>query len=355
MGKPLSRILLYKRGWRYERPLEVAGLRAAWAINAPARMSVLLPVRGQVLTGVDWLGRWVWWEHPTMGFFSGYVEDVPIDTGRGVLELGIVDHVNILSKRRTIRRYRPAMGPPGAIIARALSDVTLDAGMSFGVFTSERGPQVKYEFRAGSVMDVFDAMVSASGQEWSSTVFEDRSMAIYWRAQVGRDETDTITFTEGVDIISARIDQTIVNTVNDLLAIADDDQYTRSAGARIQSRGSIGRFGQMQETRRYTGLTNPSPLGPRAAADIKRLSIPTTTITIRIAHLQPKLSSIRDGTVFRFVSASANAVYQARVLAREIDLDNGVVTLTCDAVSDITRAAQLESWQWGGFETAGDA
>ena len=30
----------------------------------------------------------------------------------------------------------------------------------------------------------------------------------------------------------------------------------------------------------------------------------------------------------------------------------GVVTLTCDAVSDITRATQLESWEYGGFSTA---
>jgi hypothetical protein len=354
MGDPssLSTVLIYKRGWRYVQPMQVAGIIAASAINTPGRLSLLVPVRDQPLTGVDWLGRWVWWEHPTQGIFAGYVEDAPIDTGRGTVELGVISFVNILTKRRTIRRYRPAAGPPGAIVRRALADVTLDAGMPFEITASERGNNLTYEFRAASIMDVFDAMVSASGQEWRSWMDDSRTLQIEWRPKVGEDLTADVTFTEGVNIIDARIEQTIANTVNDLLGIADDQQYDRAQGARFISAGSRGRFGSLQDTRRYTGLVSKSTLMPQVQSDLETLALPTVTITIRVYHLEPLLSLIRDGSEFRFVSHSANAVYRARVLARDIDLDSGVVTLTCDAVSDITRATQLDSWRYGGISTA---
>lgn len=355
MANSLSQITVFKRGWRYARTVDVAGINAGWGVNTPGRLSCLLPLDAAPYTGMDWLGRWVVWEHPTMGRWAGYVEDRIKPGDDGTMELSVVGFANILSKRRTMRRYRPAAGPPGAIINRALSDITLDAGMPYRFDFSERGPHLKYEFRAGMVMDVFDTMVSSSGQEWASWLADDRALVIQWRPQVGGDATQQVVFTEGVNCIAARSEMTINGLVNDLLALADDQQYARARGARVQSRGSVGRFGRMQDTLRYTGMVNQSSLGPRAERDIKLLALPMVTIPLRVRHDEPMLGYVRDGTQIRFVSWQDNAVYRLRVLARDLDLDAGVVTLTCDAVSDITRATQLNNWGWGGIPTQGGA
>ena len=351
----LSRVTVFKRGWRYEKVVEVAGLMAGSGVNQPQRLSFLVPIRGQRLTGVDWLGRWVEWEHPTQGLFAGYVEDRAKPGDTGWMEIAVVGHVNILSKRRTFRRYRPASGPPGAIVARAMSDITLDAGMPFRLDISERGPHLRYEFRGDSVMEVLDTMSSASGQEWASWTDADRSLVIQWRPQVGKDQTQHVVFTEGVNCINARSEMTIEPMVNDLLAIADDAQYSRARGARIIAAGSRGRFGLMQETRRYTGMVTQSALGPKAAIDLRTLALPTATVTLRVTHDEPMLSYVRDGTQIRLVSWQDNAIYRLRVLARDLELDTGVVTLTCDATSDITRATQLNNWSWSGIPTQGSA
>lgn len=347
----LSRITVYKRGWRYSHEVEVSGLVAAWGINTPGRLSCFVPIRGQRLTGVDWLGRWVTWEHPAMGRFAGYVEDRIKHPDTGTMELSVVGFGQILARRRTMRRYRPVSGPPGAIISRALSDVTLDAGMPFRLSVSERGPHLKYEFRGDMVMDVFDAMISASGQEWATALDDDRTLAITWRPKVGRDETARVVFTEGVNIIAAQSETTISQLVNDLLAIADNDQYSRARGARVQAMGSVGRFGRLQDTRRYVGLVNQSTLGPRAEQDLIELARPLATVTVRVAHDESRLQYIREGTEFRLVSWMDNAVYRLRCLDRTISLDEGVVTLTCDAVSDVTRKAQQDFIAWGGIGT----
>lgn len=348
----LSSVLLYKRGWRFERPLQVSSLRAAWAINSPGRLSCLLPVRDQVLTGVDWLGRWVVWEHPTMGIFGGFVEDAPIDTGAGTLELVTPGFIQILAKRRTRRRYKPVMGPPGAILAHGLSGVVLGPGMPFELSVSERGPFLSYEFRAENAMSMIQELAGSSAQEWDAGLLSDRTLKLTWREKIGRNETARVVFTEGVNIIDARIEQTTVNTVNDLLGIADDDQYRRAQGARIIAAGSRGRFGVMQDTQQYKGVVTKSTLLPRVQKDLKTLALPTTSIALRVWHMEPRLQYVRNGTEFRFVSASGNAVYRARVLAREVDMDSGIVTLTCDAVSDVTRATQLDSWAYGGIDLA---
>lgn len=355
LSSHLNRLTVYRRGWNQPVIVDVAGIVATWAVNSPGRLSALAPARGQRITGEDWLGKWVEWEHPTQGRFAGYVEDAPIDTGQGTVEIAVVGHVNILNRRRTKRRARPAMGPPGAIIARTMSDVTLDAGMPFELTVSERGPQMSYEFRAESVMSVFETAVSTSGQEWTSYLDDDRTLRIDWRERVGRDETLRVVFTEGVNVISASVNQTIANTVNDLLAIADDDQYSRAQGARVQSLGSVGRFGRLQDTRQYKGLVTKSTLGPRATRDIALLALPTVTVELRVQQDDPRLVYVRDGTEFRYISAQANAAYRLRALARSVDYDAGVVTLTCDAVRDLTRAAQQDFASYGGIFTQAGA
>jgi Cu/Ag efflux protein CusF len=111
----------------------------------------------------------------------------------------------------------------------------------------------------------------------------------------------------------------------------------------------------MQDTRRYTGMVTQSALGPKAAIDLRTLALPAATVTLRVPHDDPKLAYVRDGTQIRLVSWQDNAIYRLRVLVRDLDLDSGVVTLTCDGVSDITRATQLNNWGWGGIPTQGSA
>lgn len=351
---PINRFTVYKRGWNQPQIIEGSGIVCTRAINSPGTFSAIIP-SDQKITGDEWLGRWLTWEHPTGGLFSGYIEDAPSDSGQGTIEIVAVGHANILKKRRTIRRMRPASGPPGAILTTAMAKVQLDAGMTVTLSVSERGPQVSYEFRAESVDDLMSNLISTSGQEWYSYLDQNHSLHLIWRERVGRDETARVVFTEGINIAGLRNAKTINGMVNDLLAIADDEQYERAAGARIQSRGSIGQYGNFQDTRRYVGMVSKATLGQAAKHDLTSTALPVVTPDFQVPHLDWRLAFLREGTQFRLVSAIDNAVYRARVLAYSINVDAGVTTLTCDAVQDITRAAQQTKAGYGGIVTTAGA
>lgn len=351
---PLNRFTVWKRGWTQPKIIEGSGIICTRAINSPGTFGAIVPA-DQELTGDEWLGRWITWEHPTGGLWAGYIEDAPSDAGQSTIEIVAVGHANILKHRRTIRRMRPASGPPGAILTTAMAKVQLDAGMAFNLSVSERGPQLSYEFRAESVDDLMSNLISASGQEWTSYLDQNHALQLIWRARVGRDETSRIVFTDGINIAGLRNAKTINGMVNDLLGIADDEQYERAAGARIQSRGSIGQYGNFQATKHYVGMVSKSTLGKAARHDLASTSLPVMTPEFQVPHLDWRLASIREGTQFRLVSAIDNAVYRARVLAYSINVDAGVTTLTCDAVQDITRAAQQAQAGYGGIVTVAGA
>lgn len=329
--------------------MDVSGIVAATAISTPEQLSFMLPWDDGPFYGVDWLGKWVTWDHPTFGRTAGVIVDYHINGDAGTVELTAYGFAWQLTKRITGRKFKPIMGPAGAIISRLFSDTELDLGMPYDLQVDERGPHISYEFRLDSVANGLDEVASASGQEWDATLTDDRRLQFVWADLVGGDQSADLTITDGIDCLKADIDGTIAETVNDLTALADDDQYSNAAGARVQSLGSIVRFGRLQEARRYVGLVTRSTLGPRAQTDLRRAALPIETFTIRMAHLNTKLSSLRNGTRFRFVSPSTNAVYVARVLARDISMIDGMVTLVCEVVTDLTRAADYEQWRWGGI------
>lgn len=349
MDNSLSSVQLYDRGWRYLATVKASAIIGATAISTVEQLNFLLPVADGPYYGVEWLGTWVAWEHPTQGRFSGVVVDYHVNGDAGTVELAAYGFMWLLTKRITGRRFRPSMGPAGAIVSRLFNETELDLGMPYNLAIDERGPQVSYEFRLDTVMGGIEEVAAASGQEWDASTDGTGTFRFEWADEVGEDVSADVTITDGIDCLLANINGTIADTVNDLAALADDDQYQDAAGARVQSLGSIVRFGRLQSARRYVGLVNQSTLGPRAQADLRRAALPTETFTIRVPHLSTKLEAIRNGTRFRFVSPSTNAIYIARVLARDVSLDAGLVSLVCDVVTDLTRAADYERWRYGGI------
>lgn len=355
MDNSLSSIQIFDRGWRYLTTVQASGVIAASAISSPEQINALLPVDQGPYYGVEWLGKWIAWDHPTQGRFAGVVVDYNVAGDSGTIELSAYGFMWVLTKRITGRSFKPVMGPAGAVVSRLLTETELDLGMPYNLNIDERGPYVSYEFRLDTVSGGIEEIASASGQEWDAWVDQTGTFQFEWAEEVGGDVSADITITDGVDCLLADIAGTLADTVNDLAALADDEQYENSHGARVQSLGSVTRFGRLQAARRYVGLVTKSTLGPRAQSDLRRAALPTETFTIRVPHMSDKLRSIRNGTRFRFVSPSTNAIYIARVLARDVALDAGLVGLVCEVVTDLTRAGDYERWRWGGIPALEDA
>lgn len=349
MVSSLTSVNLFERGWKHIDTLNVSGIAASSAISTWEQIGFLMPWKAAPLFGVEWLGKWVSWDHPTQGRFAGQIVDYHVKGDSGTVELTAYGFSWLLNRRITGRQFAPVMGPAGAIVSNLLAKSELDLGMPYNLQIDERGPHVNYEFRLDTVASGIDALALASGQEWDSWVDVDYTFQFIWSNELGRTDSADITFTDGVDCLLSDIDGTIAETVNDLAALADDEQYADSAGARVQSLGSIARFGRLQAARRYVGLVTRSTLGPRAQNDLRRAALPTEMVTIRAHHLSPKLTTIRNGTRLRFVSPATNAVYIVRVMSRGVSMDEGIVTLVCEVIADITRAADYERWRWGGI------
>ncbi len=329
----LEQIAVYDPGWGQRRTLDVSGLSASWGISDAGRLTCVgerSAVKAAAGSSGEILGRWVLWTHATMGSWAGYVEDATVDLEQGTVELGCVGLVNLLAYRRTALGYGPQQLSPGGLVMRATRDSADDDAVWLAEVEADESPaMVRYEWTGESVMELMMTLVDETGEEWVARSDADGRQTLEWRLRAG--STAVVgTFVEGLGVLGGTIERSIAQMVNDLAAVADDDQYELSDRARVVDRASILAFGRRQTLRRYRGIVTQSTLEPVARRELGRLTQPVEVATLLVSHLDDRLLAVREGSRVLVTSSSANRVYRARVIARSVRVLDGVGTLVCE-------------------------
>ena len=332
MASGLSTLTIGARRWGNAQSVTVASVSASWGVSTIGRLSAVLTARQAGRLGfASLLGLWVLWEHETLGPWGGVVEDVTFDLDRGTVEMGAASFATLLRKRRTSRSFRTQSAPAGSLWLRAMTDVQTDQDLDIdSAAADEDGTLFTVEWRGDDLFQLTDSLATASQHEYDVAVDADRRIAAEFRAQVGADRRGSVLLIEGRDVLGGQIAPTSYDLVNDLLAVSADGDWAAVEHAVVLDGDSLEAYGRHQGVAAYDYTTRRATLVPRAEEDLVTLSVPAIPASLRVAASNRQLTAFTHGDTVRLWSASANAMYDFRVLSRAVDADEGVVTLAGD-------------------------
>lgn len=321
----MSLVVIADPGWRNERHIVVGDLSLGWRTNGASRLSCRVRARDAHLLGYDeLLGRWVYHSGPC-GEWGGYIEDTPVDMGSGIMELSCIDHGGLLTHSTVPRTYRQLSSSPGALIKRAIQDSAQDDPLWIdSVDCDEDGSPVTVEWRGEQTARVVQSL--GTDGLWTVRTDTDKAITFTYRSEPA-DKRGSILLYEGHNVITGSVRPTISQLVNDILGIANDRDWQRAAGARVQDGDSIVTFGRRRATKSYQGHTRASSLQSVARADLANLSGVTGPVSLQIPDRNKILRDLREGQVVLLASSSANRRYDLTVTGRAHDTTQGIVTV----------------------------
>jgi hypothetical protein len=342
----LERVTIFDPGWIAPRTLNVADLGASWAIGEVGRLSFVATDRDALTAAGSagtLLGRWLIFEHPTCGSWSGYVEDTQTDFETETVAVSCVSLVNLLAYRRTPLAYRAQQMSAGGFLLRAIEASADDDSIWLAeVEIDHSDVLVTYEQQGESILDLMNRLAKDTGEEWLASSDSTGRQTLEWRTRVGTPGI-VAQFSEGMDTLGGAIESSISQLVNDLQAVADDERYTLATRTRVVDRPSVLTYGRRQETRRYLGLVAPSSLLAAGTRDLQRSIYPTNVVSLSVSHLDSRLPTVREGSRVLLTAPSVDAAFQARLLGRAVDVLDGTTTLLLEVERQYGTSGVLAS------------
>lgn len=337
MSSALSTLTIGTRRWGTPQRVSVASVSASWGVSTIGRLSAVLSAAQAGRLGFSTLlGLWVAWEHETLGAWGGVVEDVAFDLDAGTVELSAGSFATLLRKRRTSRSFRTQSAPAGSLWLRAMTDVQTDQDLDIDeAQADEDGNLFTVEWRGDDLFQFTDSLATGSNHEYDVGLDANRRIVAEFRARVGRDQRGRVLLIEGRDVLGGQIAPTSYDLVNDLLAVSADGDWAAVEHAVVLDGDSLETYGRHQGVAAYDYTTRRATLVPRAEEDLVTLSVPAIPASVRVSASNRQLAAFTHGDTVRLWSATANAIYDFRVLSRAIAADEGVVTLA----GDLTEAA----------------
>lgn len=337
MSASLATVTIGERRWVGARSVPVASVTLSWGVSEIGLFSAVLASR-------DWnrlpwstpLGLWVYVEHETLSPWGGVIEDATVDLFKGSIELSAGSFATLMRKKRTSRSYRTQAAPAGSLWLRAMTDVQTDHDLDIDDAQADEGGNLfAVEWRGDDLFQFTDSLASSSNHEYDVTVDSDRQIAAEFREQVGRDMRGSVLLIEGRDVIDGTIALSSYDLVNDQLAVSADSDWERTDHVVVTDADSIDTYGRQQGIAAYDYATRRASLLPRAQEALVTLAQPAIPATLRVPATNGQLARFVQGDTIRVWSASANGMYDMRVISRALDADEGVVTIAGDCtVSD---------------------
>lgn len=320
-------VTIADEAWSNARDVAAGDIAVGWRINGVGRASFRLPAKTAHLLGwSDLKGRWVWLPMGPLGVWGGIIEDDPGDLADGTVELSCADFGSLLDHAITPRTYRQLTSTPGALIGRAIRDTALDGPLWFdSVTVDEGGAAVTLEHRGDPLGRVVQSLATNAGGLWRVAVGDDATIDFSYETDFSDTRTDLILW-EGYNVVAGSVRPSISQVVNDLLAVANDRDWQQAGAARVVDGPSVRDYGRRQGSKRYAGHTRRSSLETVARADLDRLALPTSAISIDVPITDRATMELREGQLVTLASATTSTMLDFEVAARAYDANRGVVT-----------------------------
>lgn len=333
LGSGAQAVTIAEPGWRNPVWLPVAGPSASWALSTIGLFSCHAAARRVHALGMgDLKGAWLRWDHPTMGVWGGVIKRTPTETAAGTMELSADSfHVNLKGVRTPIT-LQTATGAPGSLALRLVRDSPTDRRLWYDDVQADSGGRaLRLDLRGDDLYDTISSLAEQNGHEWDVTVDSDGAISWQFRRHCGEDKTGSVLLAEGLNVVGGSIAPTIDELVNDILAVAEGDDWVTAPKTRVQDPDSVLAYGRAAVTRQYAGSPGLASLVSRARADFDLDAEPAVAVAVTVPENDPILRDVRQGDTVRLWSARQNARYRFRVVSRSVDAGEGVAKLGGDA------------------------
>jgi hypothetical protein len=315
------------------RPVTVStsGVNLAWQVEGQSAFScecATAELRA-IFADVDLRGRWLRWEHPTLGVWAGRINDVEADGDTATTEIAALDYSDLLSSRRLVKDYRVTAAPAGALAKRVVRDAAREAGgysWITEIVAEETGDPISLEVRGGKVDDALRTIADRANETW----WVDEHRVMHWSRRRGHDLTGRVQLVEGRHVSALRYSLALGPIVNDLLAVPGDDAYAQAEQFVIDDDASIRRVGRRQDQISYTGMVTAATIRPLAKRDLARLVALGDTVRFDLINVDGCYAWFREGDSVYLLAPSLNRRLQVRVLVRSFDSDQARLTVSAD-------------------------
>lgn len=273
-------------------------------------------------------GKWVTWEHPHLGKWTGMIIDVRPNPGTGIIDCTAYGFTWKLRKRITPKLGRAISGPPGAIVSQVLQSAAREDPLPIaGIDAEEVGDPITYDSRSQKVDDVIRAIAARTGQEW---YVDPDTRRLQWRKQYGRDRSGSVQLVDGVHLADYTPSFSLDGLTNALFVMPDDNRYRAARGFWEERSESIDTYGRLEDSQTYPGAVNRSSIGPIAREDLRKRSRRGRTMTIPIVNVDDCFGWFGPGDTIKILLSRLSVAYDFRVLVQSYRADTRI--LTCSGV-----------------------
>jgi hypothetical protein len=268
-----------------------------------------------------------------MGTWGGVIEDTSASMEAGTLELSCGSFVTTLKDRRTRKSQKTHSGPPGSLVYRMFQDVSVNDLPFSSIKCDTSGDPVTVQWRAEDMFSGVSRLATGGGMQFDATLDpDDWSVDFTFRTQTGSDKSGDVLLMEGYQIADGGVARSTANLVNDIYAVSAEQDWDYAEAISTVDQPSFQTYGRKQKTVRYYGFASRVALQTRARVDLATWSIPAIPVAFRMSDREPLLQEIRQGDTIRVWSSSANAMYRVNVIGRSVNVDNGSVSISGNAV-----------------------
>lgn len=342
-----STLTITDRGGLNPRNIGVSSLLLSWDVNRAGQLSGFATNKALDKAGLGnqvLNGKWINYEHPTAGRWSGVI--TMTNAVDGIVEItGQTFH--ILTRKRLVdisgAKDEPFLGSPGAIFKKAFDQIS-NSGKLFlvaGSMESGKG-QVEVTWTGEDFYDsVIPQLTDDVGMEWLVT--NDR--VVKYGEKLGLDRSSSVLLSEGKEIISGTMYTDdmylITNSVRGLGfgRIKKRDKNGRTIKAEfnvgpvvVSDATSVEQFGLLQERIDYGYVGTEQALRERAQRDLDRKSITKGTAMLNVADIDNAFSKFETGDTITVELGLSGIVAQVRVLSRALDVTSGIMAVSGTAV-----------------------
>jgi hypothetical protein len=305
---------------------------ASWAVRPPGTFAAeLRPADALDAFGtIDLRGRWLTWDHPTAGRWSGVITQAHWSKGQGAVSLGARDFSFLLAKKRTAKEYDLTPAPSGSHVYRVVADASRVHALWLTELAIEAlGAPVPLAARGQMVLDVLDGLARDGDAEWRVTP----ARVLEWRARLGVDRTADVALVEDRHIIDVDWTADLEAVTNDLLVIPSNADYQRTEAVAVEYAERIATLGtRMQDTLVVTDRISEAGLRPQAEAALRRLAYQGEVLTLILTDADGCFGWFAEGDTVTVLLPTINRRLAFRVMVRSIDVGTGRMTVTGDVV-----------------------
>lgn len=328
VGPGVADVRISPIGGRNPVTVEASNLAITWEINQPSQLVADFALDSLIANfqPLDQLqGRWIRWQGNALGTWAGVVTKITPDVSNGSCSLECVDFSYYLLHRNLPNSNRVITGPPGAVAVALIAAAERDGALWLSSVSYDgTGDALSVQLRGQPLLQQLQQNAADSGQQFQ--VSADRVFT--WKSALGKDRTETVQLSEGMEIARTSPAWDINPVVNDLTVQPSKAALQGKMSREIVDATSVRAIGRQQDRMTTSDTARPAAIKTIGKRRVAKLAAQGRTVAFDVVNVNNIFSSFVEGDLIRAVMPRINLASDVRVLQRGWTLSDGLLLIT---------------------------